>query len=484
KNILYQLQEKGEGKVLNREDLIEFVANSENLWLSKDFKIEAELEFVVLAALAALGELEITLSSGQTINSTNLFELKNLAKEDVYTFTHVKPPKGLNLAALKAMFMGLLGRDLSKRLNDPSTYTHLVGAAEEWAKKAVATTSLIQGGLLFKGVEIISPQEAKAYSNDFTVFARFCDKLANYNTEAKMKNFQFSVEEVQRILETKPVLEKVQTQLEEVKAFDTDITYLQQAKQYVTNPEFKNDITQAINQLAKVLSADDKKSMAEYQTKLEKLKEDYADWYLQQYLKYRISEADDTQKQALLDSEEKTICEILQEADFLSSQTYLNWLATVNKLQLADDNVNKGLILTTPYHDFNPVDYEGNAIASVKECKTNLHELLSQWEEILKNTLEDPMVKKNRSLLEPEQNNLLKSFESGETQLKKDNALAIRNAIMSLQKGLTKIELSWDDMKVAFTKPLTPEAASEVFKDYIDQLARGKEREKIRIILK
>ncbi|MGO1585864.1 MAG: DUF6079 family protein, partial [Mesonia sp.] len=81
KNILYQLQEKGEGKVLNREDLIEFVANSENLWLSKDFKIEAELEFVVLAALAALGELEITLSSGQTINSTNLFELKNLAKE-------------------------------------------------------------------------------------------------------------------------------------------------------------------------------------------------------------------------------------------------------------------------------------------------------------------------------------------------------------------------------------------------------------------
>ena len=143
------------------------------------------------------------------------------------------------------------------------------------------------------------------------------------------------------------------------------------------------------------------------------------------------------------------------------------------------------MIFTTPYHDFNPVDYEGNAIASVKECKTNLHELLSQWEEILKNTLEDPMVKKNRSLLEPEQNNLLKSFESGETQLKKDNALAIRKRHYELAKRPeTKIELSWDDMKVAFTKPLTPEAASEVFKDYIDQLARGKEREKIRIILK
>jgi hypothetical protein len=64
KSLLAQLKEKGDGQVLNRQEIIEYVDKSDNLWLSKDFKIEAELQFIVLATLAALGELEITLSSG------------------------------------------------------------------------------------------------------------------------------------------------------------------------------------------------------------------------------------------------------------------------------------------------------------------------------------------------------------------------------------------------------------------------------------
>jgi hypothetical protein len=125
KSLLQQLKDKGVGKVLNREDIIEYVDKSDSLWLSKDFKIEAELQFIVLATLAALGEVEITLSSGQSINSTNLQELRSIDVQDFYSFTHVKAPKGLNEAALKAMFLGVLGRDLSKQLKDPGTYVNL-----------------------------------------------------------------------------------------------------------------------------------------------------------------------------------------------------------------------------------------------------------------------------------------------------------------------------------------------------------------------
>ena len=92
KSFLTQLKEKGEGQVLNRQEIIEYVDKSDNLWLSKDFKIEAELEFIVLATLAALGELEITLSSGKSINSTNLSDLKDIVK-DFYSFTHTNRPK-------------------------------------------------------------------------------------------------------------------------------------------------------------------------------------------------------------------------------------------------------------------------------------------------------------------------------------------------------------------------------------------------------
>lgn len=484
KSLLTQLKEKGEGQVLNRQEIIEYVDKSDNLWLSKDFKIEAELEFIVLATLAALGELEITLSSGKSINSTNLSDLKDIVKEDFYSFTHVKPPKGLNEAALKAMFIGLLGKDLSKHLKSESTYLELSMKANDWAKRTVSVLNKIQGGLIFKGIEIISENQASEYRRYFTAFSGFCDKLANYTSEARMKNFQFSVEDVKRLLIAKPLIEKVENQLVEINHFNEDISYLQQCKQYITDAEFKAEITNEINQLATVLSSYNSKKIKEYRTRLSQLKNRYADWYLKLYLKYRISEADNTQKQALLDSEEKAICDILKEADFLSSGQYHQWLNKLAKLQPADENVKKELILTAPYQDFNPIDFENESIVSVQACKNELAELLNTWQQTLKDTLEDPMVKKNRSLLDPKQVKLLKDFENDTVKLQKDNALSIRNAIMSLHKGLEKIELSLDGMKATFNKPLTPDEAVEAFKAYVDNISKGKERDKIRIILK
>lgn len=484
KSLLTLLKEKGEGQVLNRQEIIEYVDKSDNLWLSKDFKIEAELEFIVLATLAALGELEITLSSGKSINSTNLSDLKDIVKEDFYSFTHVKPPKGLNEAALKAMFIGLLGKDLSKHLKSESTYLELTMKANDWAKRTVSVLNKIQGGLIFKGIELISENEASEYRRSFTAFSGFCDKLANYTSEARMKNFQFSVDDINRVLEAKPLIEKVENQLVEINHFNEDISYLQQCKQYITDADFKEEITTEINQLATVLSSNNSKTIEEYKARLSQLKNRYADWYLKLYLKYRISEADNTQKQALLDSEEKAICDILKEADFLSSGQYHQWLSKLAKLQPADSNVNKELILTAPYQDFNPIDFEDASIVSVQVCKKELAELLSTWQQTLKDTLEDPMVKKNMSLLDPMQSKLLKDFESDTVKLQKDNALGIRNAIMSLHKGLEKIELSLDGMKATFNKPLTPDEAVDAFKAYVDNISKGKERDKIRIILK
>jgi hypothetical protein len=55
---------------------------------------------------------------------------------------------------------------------------------------------------------------------------------------------------------------------------------------------------------------------------------------------------------------------------------------------------------------------------------------------------------------------------------------------MKLHKGLEKVELTIDALKATFNKPLTPDDAIAAFKKYIDGVASGKERNKIRIILK
>lgn len=484
KSLVKMLADKGDGKVLNRDEIIGYVDRSDNLWLTKDFQIEAELEFVVMATLAALGEIEITLNSGKSINSTNLNELKDIQKQDFYSFTHIKPPKGLNLAALKTMFMGMLGRDLSNQLKDPSTYTHLVSAANDWAKRTVTLLSKIQGGYIFKGIDIVSTDQASKYRQHFTAFSGFCDKLANYTSEAKIKNFAFSVDDLNRILPAKAEVEQLEKQLAELNLLNEDISYLHQCKQFITDNAFKEEVSEAIHQLASVLSKNDEAELEKYKKLLYQLKERYAEWYLDLYLKHRISQKDHTQKIALLDSDAKAICDILKDADFLSSGQFMQWLNKINKLQPADSKVNKNLILTAPYQDFNPADFEGAEVLNVKQLKTDLEELLDQWTDTLKDTLDDPMVKKKMNLLDDATQKLLSNFKSGAIELAKDNALRIHNAIMDLHKGLEKVELSIESMKSTFNKPLTPDEAIEAFKAYIDQIAKGKERDKIRIILK
>ena len=484
KNLVKQLKDKGDGKVLNKEEIITYVEHSDNVWLSNDYKIEAELEFTVLATLAALGEIEITLSSGQSLNASNLNELRNLDKDDFFSFTHVKPPKGLNEAALKEMFVTLLGRDLSKQLKDPNTYTSLVTAAEDWAKRTVSLLSKIQGGYMDRGITLVTTEEASHYRQKFTAFSGFCDKLASYTSEAKMKNFQFTVEQIKGVFEAKPLIEKVEDKLKEFADFTDDVSYLNQAKQYLSDYDFKEEINKAIGQLESVLESDDSDKKSKYKSDLKGLRSKYAAWYLKAYLQNRISDADNIQKFALQDSEEKAICDILKDADFLSTGQYHQWATQLNKLQPADPTVNKEAVIATPYHDFNPLDFEDEDTVFVSDLSKELKTLLKSWTISLLTSLEDPMAKKNMSLLKANQVALLKSFQKGDLKLAKENALGIKNAIMELHKGMSKVELTMDSLKETFNKPLTPDEAIEAFKKYVDSMSKGKERDTIRIILK
>lgn len=484
KSVRKMLEEKGPGKVLNRDEIIEYIDRSDDLWLSKDFKIEAELEFVVLATLAALGEIEITLNSGQTINSTNLEQLNSLQKQDFFSFTHIKPPKGLNLAALKMLFTGFLGRDLSHHLHDPSTYVALVNAASDWAKRAVSLQNKVQAGYIVQGIEIVDAEQASQYRQHFSAFTGFCDKVANYTSEARIKHFDYPVDVLERMMQTKDEMVSLEDKLSELNSLSDDIKYLQQAKQYIYEASFKNEVTDAINQLSTILTAKNPNDLIKYKHKLQQLKERYADWYLEQYLTYRISEQDHTLKLAMLDSDEAFICQTLKEADFLSQAPYTQWLNKVRKLQAADPKVNKALILTAPYQDFNPLDFVGFVPVRIPALKEEINELLDQWTQTLRDTLDDPMVSKKMSLVDESNQKLLADFKSESIELAKDNVLRIRDALMELHKGLEKVELSMDSMKSAFSKPLTPDEAIEAFKAYVDTLTQGKERDKIRIILK
>ena len=146
--------------------------------------------------------------------------------------------------------------------------------------------------------------------------------------------------------------------------------------------------------------------------------------------------------------------------------------------------IKKESILITPYHDFNPKEYLNEDSLSVSIIKTQIGELLDRWVQVLKDTLDDPIVEKNLKLLDDNLSKLLTDFKAGRIDIDKSNVIKIRDAIMTLHTGLDKIELSMESLKNTFNKPMTPDEAIEAFKGYLNDAARGKDRNMIRIILK
>ena len=482
--LLKQIEDKGTGQVLNKDEILECVYPPEQMWVSKNaFQIEAHWQFVVLSVLVALGKIEIKLNTGNTLNANNLGDLKQLDHHDYYSFSHVSLPKGLNMPALKAMFMGLIGIDLTNALREQETYLKLSKKSEEWAKRAAMLEPKIQGGLVSNDVTLVTADEAIGLRTRITAFKGFCDKVSNYTSEAKMRSFPFGPDEVKSILGAKDEIERIENQLTELEKLNTDLHYLQQATQYVLDDSLKEKISVASSKAADMIKSGGKK-LEDFKSELQSLKSQYADWYLDQYLKFRISGSDHTKKLALEDSDEMFICNVLNDADFLPSTEFLSILDSLSRLKPADGAVNKERILGAPYQDFNPMDYHGKAVKTMKDLKLGVQDIRVNWEEALKETLEDPTVKKKQELLSDAESDLVNGFKSGDISIDRSNVKKIRDVLMNLHEGLLKVELTMDALQATFNKPLTPEQAMDAFKAYVDQVSAGKDRNKIRIILK
>ncbi len=483
RSIKKMMDDKGEGMVLNRDEILTCKWAETNLWISNDFNIEAELEFLVLATLAALGEIEITLS-GKAINSTNIEELKTLDKSDYFLFSHIRKPKELNLAAIRELFVSLVGKDWSKQLKDEQAYIALSKAVDNYAGRAAIAQSKVSKEYTYSGTVLIDEEKALKYRLKLEAFKGFCDRMRNFTSEAKLKNFKYSLEEVKEVLKGKDVLQAVESIINLINDFNQEINYMVQAKQYIPDSPLRSSIVNAMELLPEILNSQNEARIIKYKADLRQLRNDYADWYLAQFLKNRISEIDEVQKNKILQSKPKTICDILKDSVLLSVTSYATWLTKIQKLVVADSAVNKEAILCAPYQGFNPMEYIDKKPHKLDDLQTELEELYQNWNKTLRDTLDDPGVKHNLSLIEAVEQKLLQAYQSGEVDLDTSNAKRISRLIQTLHQGLDKVELSTESLKATFNKPLTPDEAIEAFKNYINQISKGKNRDNIRIILK
>lgn len=473
--------------VVNQNEILELLPNSdrEPVWRSKDYRIDAAFEFMVLSVLVALGECEIKLNSGELLNASNLDKLRNLQADDYFNFAFIKRPKGVNLPVIRAITKSFCGKDLSNRLDQQDTYVLLVNEAKKMASAcATMVAQKLQGPTNIAGVDIISDGEALSLRNNITALKGFCDQLSTYTSEARIKNMPFDMPTVNKMIERKTEMEAVKDKLNLAKELEAKVSYLTQAKQYIpADTELSRTIDATIQSLPKILSAQAETEIENYKTELEASKQQYISWYLKRYKEYCINEIDESKRVEILNSSEYVVCEKLMKSSLLNATLWQNWRLKFSKLRRADSNVETTL-QTTPYANFNPLTVGDQEMKNVRELGVELGDIYKIWLRSLKDFINTKDAQTALKLMDESGQNYLNRFVNGMEIIRDGySAQVLLELINILSDGFEKIEIKQDEMSKYFTHPMTIEEAKGAFELYLERMSRGKDRSKVRIIL-
>ncbi|WP_106830576.1 DUF6079 family protein [Parabacteroides pacaensis] len=476
------------GLVLNRDEILEAFHAETQEYLSSDFHIEADLEMLVMATMAALGEIEIVLSGGTRINASNIANINNLSPQDNYTFSNICPPKGLNIALIRELMIGLLGVDRTSELDnrDSSVFAELLSQAQLLENRIVMLQHKIHGGYYFASdIEVISDDEANHLNREFDTLKNICNQMQRYNTKAKMRNIDWSMDTVRTAMQgTRKKLEETENMLQELNEFSILVSYLRTALSNINEPVLREDIQMAISNIKDIIRKDQSTRNA-YKADLEILKNRYADWYMGEYVKAHISEMDYSKKQRLTANEHKQVCDDVHQASFINPSRYVQWLRNVNLLKLANPNVTKQTILSMPTapDGFNPT-VQRERLPEISKLQDELEEIYNEYIQQFHDALEDPAIQKNQEMLNTEEKATIQQFTDKIITLDHQYTRPLIDIINKLQRNFMKIEISHDDILRLFSRPMTKHQAIDTLAAYIDQKSQGHRPEDVRIIIK
>jgi hypothetical protein len=117
--------------------------------------------------------------------------------------------------------------------------------------------------------------------------------------------------------------------------------------------------------------------------------------------------------------------------------------------------------------------------------KSDLDRIHKSWTKSLLNDLADPVIQSHFDLLKPAQKKMLKDF-TAEKELPDDISQEFLAAIQQALSGLAKLSVRLDDLKkILFPdgSPATPAEFKQRFGDYLEQLLKGRDAAKVRLVI-
>jgi len=495
KHVLAILKKKGHGQVVNRSELIQDILGIEYL-APQALRLEPEWAVVVIASLVYSGDLVLAIP-GKKFDATSLSLLAGTHLDELAQFKHVEPPKDWNLPAMKALFelLGLtpgMAQLVAQGKEEP--VQQLQKGISDAVEKLVVLQQSIQNGLPFWGRNLLAQEEAIKLRDRLDKTKTFLESLQAYTTPGKLKNFRYDAQDVASHGDGLKALADIESLQELTAELGPTASYLSTAEAVLPDDhEWSSKMKTARNEILVQVSDPAKRGETSFRQQahrnLNGLKKAFLKDYLKLHTKARLGVNEDKRKTTLMSDKRLKILQKLSTIDLMPRQhlaDYQNRLAGLKScFALTEQELDASPVC--PHCGYKPgAEPHGTPAESMLEnLEVELDILLDSWAKTLLSNLEDPTTKGNLDLLKPDPKKLVKGFIK-KRELPDDPSQAFINALGEVLSGLTKVPVKTADMRVALLtggSPATPAEMKKRFEEYLDELTKGKEPGKVRIVL-
>lgn len=479
-----------QGKVLNRGDIIDRI--NEEAEYDTEFKLEPIWVVLILSSLVYSGDITLT-AGGKTFDATMLKELAAENTSYLIDFKHCDKPKDIPVAVLKKLFEMLdlpPGQVVNANMRDDAVVS-MLEKADEYIDKALKALVFLNGDISVWGKPSLESYKVESYKDSIKGFKDFFDSLKIYNTQAKLKNFKFTKEDIEKQAAVLQQLTEIDRIKELKSKIDANTTYLSGAEVVLKDKSWVESINKLklkMETVLKNLDSIDDDFVRTFNIELAELKNQYISIYMDLHKKHRLDYNGDNAKKkimqgSILNNLKKltAIKDILPAVKLKNVQDKIAGLKTCYNLTEHDLESK----FMCPYCQYNPSESSYPVYGVLDSVEDDLDNLYQEWTGIIINSIEDPMVSENISYLKAKQQKEITKLLTTRklpTVIDRDFILAVN----TLMQGLEKVEVSMDDMKkaIAGDGPVSVDDMRSRFEKYLDELTKGKDENKVRIIIK
>lgn len=495
KIILDALKAKGHGQVVNRSEIIQDDHGLEYINPGAA-RLEPEWAVVIISVLAYSGDVVLSIP-GKKFDATALQQLAATSMDELVRFKHLEQPREWNLPALKALFelLGMtpgMAQLITQGKDEP--VQNLQQAVGKIVKRLVMTQQTIRDGISFWGLDMLAGTTIAAQTGRLEEAKTFFESLQAYSTPGKLKNFRYSAEEVSSFEAIVKVLDDLDALREFVMVHGPTASWLTTAEAVLPadhdwSDRMKNSRQDTLDILKKAGLTGLTKQSLDISGKLQKLKKDYITAYISLHTKSRLGVADDKRKAALLNDPRLQTLLKLAGIDLMPRQQLTDFQNRLIGLKSCFAMTEQNLDSTPvcPHCGFRPsVETAGTGGSKmIDQMDVQLDNMLEGWTSTILGNLDDPITQANMDLLKIDDREQLKAFiKSKELPEPLDSNFV--HALREVLSGLVKVPIKAQDLQIALQvtgSPATPAEMKKRFEEYIDQLTRGKDPAKVRIVI-